>query len=234
MMDEAKTYHEEDELVRSLVDISDWEQLNLKTFFAILALQHPEIKQTEIAKSLDITAATLSRIINGTYGDKKIRQNWIPIFKSLIMQLDVKEFQKEWDVIKKIHDEYERTGRQEKLRRIIADVKDFDGGYNNNWIRNDSLLYYGDMDRHLFYEILDDQFSERDLAQIRKYLGYTGGGKDKYYIHLVCYDTKVFEQCVDFIAEESNQLPNGVILSAMWVDLGNAKIVEEYRSYRLR
>ena len=79
MMDEAKTYHEEDELVRSLVDISDWEQLNLKTFFAILALQHPEIKQTEIAKSLDITAATLSRIINGTYGDKKIRQNWIPI-----------------------------------------------------------------------------------------------------------------------------------------------------------
>ena len=51
MMDEAKTYHEEDELVRSLVDISDWEQLNLKTFFAILALQHPEIKQTEIAKS---------------------------------------------------------------------------------------------------------------------------------------------------------------------------------------
>lgn len=237
-MDEAKTYDEKNELMFCGVDSPDWDQLNLKTFFSIFALQHPEVKQADIAKSLGITAATLSRVINGTYGDKKIRPNWIPEFKSLIMQLDIKKFQEQWDTIKRIHDEYERAERQSKLRRIITNIEEFDGFYNNNWIRNDSLLYYGNSASHLFFEILDDCLDERALAQMRRYLGYfNGDGRTKKFcVHFVCYSMKVFEQCVDFIADDSNSnrlASKGIMFSAMWVDLAKEKIMEEYHPYRL-
>lgn len=214
---------------------SDWDRLNLKTFFAIFALQHPEIKQTDIARSLGITAATLSRVINGTYGDKKIRANWIPEFKSLIMQLDIKKFQEQWDTIKRIHDEYERAERQSKLRKVIENVDDFCASYDNNWNRDDSLLYYDDTDTHLFFEILDDCFSEQKIAQMRRYLGYFIK-KKRIYIHFVCYSIEVFEQCVDFIIENSNTNPmvaKNVIFSAINVDLTEEKIIEEYHAYRL-
>lgn len=155
-------------------------------------------------------------------------------------KLDIKQFQEQWDTIKRIHDEYEHVERQSKLRRIIANmnIEEFDGYYNNNWIKNDSLLYCGNSASHLFFEILDDCFDERALVQMRRYLGYfNGDGKTKEFcVHFVCYSMKVFEQCVDFIADDSNSnrlASKGIILFAMRVDLAKEKIMEEYHPYRL-
>lgn len=64
-----------------------------------------------------------------------------------------------------------------------------------------------------------------------------GDGKTKEFcVHFACYSMKVFEQCVDFIADDSNSnrlASKGITLFAMRVDLAKEKIMEEYHPYRL-
>lgn len=97
------------------------------------------------------------------------------------------------------------------------------------------MLYYDDTDTHLFFEILDDCFNEQKIAQMRRYLGYFIK-RERIYIHFVCYAIGVFEQCVDFIMENSNtntMMAKNIIFSAIDVNLAEEEIIEEYHAYRL-
>ena len=67
-----------------------WTNINLKTFFAALALTNPDVKQSQIAEDLGIAPATLSRITNGTYGDGKMRMEWATALKPYLMSIDIR------------------------------------------------------------------------------------------------------------------------------------------------
>lgn len=211
---------------------AEWGDMNLKTFFSILLLQRPEVKQSDIAKDLGITPATLSRIINGTYGDKKVRPDWIPKLTPYLLSIDVQRFREEWGVIEKLHDFYTSINRHEVVRKILMQrsvVSEW--FYNDNWIRQNSIRYLnGKSGLWMFYDILPNAEIQKEMDEIiRRNRGFESPDIDPNRLTFLFYDQVSFETGVDYLeANYYDLLHSQIVFSAFWIDLEREILENRY------
>ena len=212
-----------------------WSEIDLKTFFAILALMRPDVKQADIAKDLGITPATLSRIINGTYGDGRMRWEWIPALKPYLMSIDTQKFSDAWHTIENLHDYYAGQERHEIVCQIILNKKGHIWSNNNNWKKNDSMLFYGSNGQvwHM-YDLLDQSSPARQIKEIvSRYKGYIDFDTQTQFTFL-CYNEDIFDKAEEYLAtvlEDSYLSKRGVEFSAIWVDMDQKIFKREYHLY---
>lgn len=213
----------------------NWGKLDLKTFFAVLSLMRPEVKQADIARDIGITPATLSRIINGTYGDGKVRWEWISALKPYLMSIDTKAFSEAWCVIEELHDFYAVEEYHEIVRQFVSQRKGDVWQYNNNWRKSNSMLFYGEGDQVWFmFDVTNQQEPMLQMKEIvSKNKGYISLENETYFTFL-CYSVDVFDKCVEYLNSvlvDSHLAQKGVKFSVIWVDTEQRLFKEEYHLY---
>lgn len=207
-----------------------WTDINLKTFFTVLALTNPDIKQSQIAKELGIAPATLSRIINGTYGDGKMRMEWIPILKPYLMSAEMHRLMGELQSIETLQNYYDTELRHDLVMQLISEYPDDNEWIlSNNWTRPNSFLYCGNNSTSWYlFDVLNVHTNIKDILSY--YMGYIKCDLETR-ISFLCYDEATFSNCVEYLIfslGDSRLAKCGVKFSAMWVNLDQRKLSSEY------
>lgn len=209
-----------------------WADINLKTFFTVLNLSNSNVKQSQIAEDLGIAPATLSRIINGTYGDGKMRMEWIPTLKPYLMSTEMHLLMGELQSIAALQNYYDTELKHTLVKQLISEYPDGNEWVlNNNWTKPDSLLYYGDDSTSWFLiDVLNTHANIKDTLDY--YKGYVKLDGSKTRISLLCYDETTFNNCVEYLifslGDRLFYAKHGVKFSAMWVDVTQRKLSNEY------
>lgn len=212
---------------------NQWVDINLKTFFAVLALTNPDVKQSQIAEDLGIAPATLSRIINGTYGDGKMRMEWTTALKPYLMSIDMRRLSGELQVIESLQNYYDSETRHALVKQIISTYpKGSNWSLNSNWTKPNSLLFYGTNSSSWFlFDLMNEHTVGPNIKDIiEHYKGYINLDLSTRFSFL-CYDETTFNKCVDYLNSSvvsSLLAKNGVKFSAMWIDIPQKQLSGEY------
>jgi len=213
-----------------------WEGINLKYFFMFLSFQHPEVKQSDIAKELGITPATLSRVINSTYGDGSMRPEWINVLKPYLQSIDTQQIVSELNKMEAISEFYVTDAR----RRLICDIFSMEPiksqwMLNPNWTLPNSFLCYGENNGvwHLFNLSDSKDITQQVNSIVTEYKGYLSKERENRFSFL-CYDVSSFNNCISCLNRDykkSYLSKNVTTFSAILVNTEQRCFEREYFAY---
>jgi len=79
---------------------SAWSKVDLKVLVAVLSMASPPISQAKLAKQLNISPVTLSRIV--TSNDCSVREEWIPVLTEHLLSVDFPTISSSVDALREI------------------------------------------------------------------------------------------------------------------------------------
>lgn len=100
-------------------DLSDFANIDLKTFVDYLLSCDPQLTQVAIAKKIGVTPVTLSKVINAR--ENAIRPSWLPALVDLLQKVNNLDAYQRWTQMQQSLRRY--NWRQKRLQtiRIISD-----------------------------------------------------------------------------------------------------------------